>query len=181
MKPAARRAPVPGWLTGRADSGGIPALLERLSAELAVSAIDELWLFPTRRLTGFESTVVALSLYTDEPDRRRVVTAHFKATRNKRGEATVETRVDEQAVAPADRLTRVIDGVLRRLGDDLASSPHSARISGQPERYEALIEALASGSDLEEALERVRQRPAAAHTAESAADGAANDTAEGAP
>jgi hypothetical protein len=184
MKAAARPAPVPGWLTGRADSGGIPALLERLSRELAVSRIDELWLFPTRRLTGFESTVLVLSLYTDETDRRRVVTAHFKAIRNKRGEATVETRLEEQAVAPADRLIRVIDGVLRRLGDDLAATPQAARISGEPERYEALIEAVASGLDLEEALERVRERPApgeAGHTDDDASADQTRDTARQEP
>ncbi len=162
MKAAARRPerrPVPGWLTGRADTGGLPALLERLAVTVAVTTIDELWLFPTRRLSGFESTVLVLSLYTDQHDRRRVATVHFKAMRNKRGEATVETVLEDHAVAPADRLTRVIDGVLRRLGDDLAATPQTARISGEVERYQALIESLASGIDQEEALERVRERP----------------------
>jgi hypothetical protein len=157
---APKAPPAPSWLIGRADSGGVPALLERLSASVPIDSIDELWLFPTRRLTGVESTVLVLSLYTDEHDRRRVATVHFKATRNKRGEATVETVLEDHAVAPADRLTRVIDGVLRRLGDDLSSTPRAARISGEDERYEALIEAIASNIELEDALERVRERPA---------------------
>ena len=123
-----------------------------------VTTIDELWLFPTRRLAGFESTVLVLSLYTEVHDRRRVATLHFKVVRNKRGEATVETALEDHAVAPADRLTRVIDGVLRRLGDDLAATPQTARISGEPERFAALIESLASGTELEEALENVRER-----------------------
>ena len=156
---APKAPPAPSWLTGRADTGGVPALLERLSSTIPIANIDELWLFPTRRLTGVESTVLVLSLYTDEHDRRRVATVHFKATRNKRGEATVETLLEDHAVAPADRLTRVIDGVLRRLGDDLSSSPRAARISGETERYEALIEAIASNIELEDALERVRERP----------------------
>jgi hypothetical protein len=156
---ARNRPPVPGWLTGRADTGGLPALLGRLAHELSVTTIDEVWMFPTRRLSGFESTVIVLSLYADEHDRRHVVTAHFKAMRNKRGEATIEMALEDHAVAPADRLIRVIDGVLRRLGDDLAATPQAARISGEEERYQALIEASASGIDLEEALERVRERP----------------------
>ena len=159
---APKAPPAPSWLTGRADTGGVPALLERLSSTIPIANIDELWLFPTRRLTGVESTVLVLSLYTDEHDRRRVATVHFKATRNKRGEATVETLLEDHAVAPADRLTRVIDGVLRRLGDDLSSSPRAARISGETERYEALIEAIASNIELEDALERVRERPGTA-------------------
>jgi hypothetical protein len=150
--------PPPAWLVGRADSGGVPALLQRLPATVPPTTIDELWLFPTRRLAGYESTVVVLSLYVDQTDRRHVVTVHFKATRNKRGEATVESVLDDHAVAPADRLTRVIDGVLRRLGDDLSATPQTARISGEVERFEALIEAVASNIDIEEALERVRER-----------------------
>ena len=147
-----RRPPPPGWLTGRADTGGLPALLERLALVVPVNTIDELWLFPTRRLAGFESTVLVLSLYTDTHDRRRVATLHFKAVRNKRGEATVEHVLEDHAVAPADRLTRVIDGVLRRLGDDLAATPQTARISG------------------EEALETVRERTRGATELGSMAD-----------
>jgi hypothetical protein len=160
------------WLTGRADTGGIPALLERLAVSLPPESVDELWLFPTRRLSGVESTVIVLSLYTDESERRRVATVHFRATRNKKGEATVETTLEDHAVAPADRLTRVIDGVLRRLGDDLSATPRSARISGEPERWEALIESFASGLELDEALERVRANPvrAAAPPADVVAD-----------
>ena len=161
MKARAPKPPAPSWLTGRADTGGLPALLERLAATVPVPSIDELWLFPTRRIVGVESTVVVLSRYTDETDRRRVETVHFKATRNKRGEAAVETLLQDHAVAPADRLTRVIDGVLRRLGDDLSASPRAARISGESERWEALIESIASNIELEEALERVRERPVA--------------------
>ena len=150
---------MPSWLTGRADTGGVPALLERLAATVPVDSIDELWLFPTRRIAGVESTVLVLSRYTDLTDRRRVETVHFKASRNKRGEAIVETLLQDHADAPADRLTRVIDGVLRRLGDDLAATPRAARISGEVERWEALIESIASGLEFEEALERVRERP----------------------
>jgi hypothetical protein len=152
------RPPAPAWLVGRADSGGVPALLQRLPTTVPPTTIDELWLFPTRRLAGYESTVIVLSLYVDQTDRRRVVTVHFKAVRNKRGEATVESVLEEHAVAPADRLTRVIDGVLRRLGDDMSATPQTARISGEEERFEALIEGVASNIDIEEALERVRER-----------------------
>jgi len=145
--------------TAHADAGSIAALLERLNTSVPFESIDELWLFPTRRIAGVESTVVVLALYTDKPDRRRVATAHFKATRNKRGEAKVETDLRDHAIAPADRLTRVIDGVLRRLGDDLSTTPpRSARISAAEDRWLALIEAAASNIELDDALERVRVR-----------------------
>ena len=57
------RAPAPGWLTGRADTGGLPALLERLGSDRAGrKASMSCGSFPTRRLAGFESTVLVLSL-----------------------------------------------------------------------------------------------------------------------
>ena len=149
QKPAA--PPAPSWLTARADSGGVPALLERLVATVPVEAMDEVWIFPTRRMPGFESTVVVLSLFTeDAEDRRRVATAHFKAVRNKRGEATVETILSDHAVAPPDRLERIIDGVLRRLGDDsvLATPPRSAHIRGLAERWTALVQAIEGGQEI---------------------------------
>ncbi len=167
MRARAPKPPAPSWLIGRADEAGLPALLGRLAATVPVDSIDELWLFPTRRIVGVESTVIVLSRYTDETDRRRVETVHFKATRNKRGEPAVETLLQDHAVAPADRLTRVIDGVLRRLGDDLSATPRAARISGEVERWEALIESIASNIDLEEALERVRERPASQQVSDS--------------
>jgi hypothetical protein len=151
-------ASAPAWLSAGVDAGGVPSLLERLATTVPPDSIDELWLFPTRRLSGYESTVIVLSRYTDETDRRRVETVHFKATRNKRGEAQVETVLEDHAVAPADRLTRVIDGVLRRLGDELSAAPRAVRISGDVERWHALVESTSANVELEEALERVRER-----------------------
>ena len=150
--PAASAAPAPSWLTARADSGGVPALLQRLIATVPAETMDEVWIFPTRRMPGFESTVVVLSLFTDDADRRRVATAHFKAVRNKRGEATVETILSDHAVAPPDRLERIIDGVMRRLGDDsvLATPPRSARIRGHAERWTALVQAVEGGQEIPE-------------------------------
>lgn len=132
----------PSWLTGKADAGSLPALLEGLAPRLDVSTIDDLYLFPTRRVQGTESTVFVFSVH-DAEDRRRVLTAHLRATRNKRGEPTIETNVDEHATAPAERIPRVIEGVLKRLSEDFAATPPShCRIEGDPERWRALIDQL---------------------------------------
>jgi hypothetical protein len=145
----------PSWLTGKADAASLPALMEQLGTQIDPSAVDELWLFPTRRVAGVESTVFVLSLLEPE-ERRRVITAHMRATRSKRGEPTIETKLDEHATAPAERLPRVIEGVLKRLSDDYASTPPShARIECSPERWHAVIEVLTSakpGEPLAETL-----------------------------
>jgi hypothetical protein len=76
---------------------------------------------------------------------RRVITAELRATRNKRGEPAIETRLNEHAIAPAERIPRVIDGVLRRMSEDFAATPPShARIEQSLERWRALIDVLTS-------------------------------------
>ena len=146
---------VPSWLTGKADAASLPALLEGLTPQIDVSAIDELYLFPTRRVQGVESTVFVFSVH-DAEDRRRVMTAHLRATRNKRGEPAIETKLDEHAIAPAERIPRVIEGVLRRLSEEFAATPPShCRIERSEQRWRELIQYLTSvpkGQSLPEEL-----------------------------
>ena len=132
----------PTWLTGKADGASLPVLLEGLAPRIDVSTIDELYVFPTRRVQGVESTVFVFSVHEPE-ERRRVITAHLRATRNKRGEPTIETKLDEHATTPPERVPRVIEGVLKRLSEDFAATPPShCRIDRSPERWHALIEQL---------------------------------------
>jgi hypothetical protein len=138
-KPQANR---PSWLTGKADAASMAALAESLGTQIDTSAVDELWLFPTRRAAGVESTVFVLSMHEPD-DRRRVLTAHVRVIRNKRGEPAIETKLDEHATAPTERVPRVIEGVLRRLGDDFASIPPSrAHIDCKAERWKEVVEVL---------------------------------------
>lgn len=132
----------PSWLTGKADAASLPVLMEALAPRVEPTSIDELYVFPTRRVQGVESTVFVFSLH-DEEDRRRVITAEMRATRNKRGEPAIETKLNEHAIAPAERIPRVIEGVLKRLSEDFAATPPShARIERSLERWAALIEVL---------------------------------------
>lgn len=134
----------PSWLVGKADAASLPALLEGLGPRVGVATIDELYVFPTRRVQGVESTVFVFSVH-DAEDRRRVITAHLRATRNKRGEPSIDTKLDEHATTPAERIPRVIEGVLKRLSEDFAATPPShARIEGSPERWRSLIDQLTS-------------------------------------
>lgn len=134
----------PSWLTGKADAASLPALLEGLGPRIDVTTIDEMYLFPTRRVQGTESTVFVFSLHENQ-DNRRVITAHLRATRNKRGEPAIETNLIEHAIAPAERIPRVIEGVLKRLNEEFATTPPShCRIHGSPERWRELIDVLTS-------------------------------------
>lgn len=131
----------PSWLTAKADAAGLPALIEKLGTQVDPATVDELWVFPTQRSAGVESTVFVVSVH-EEDDRRRVLTSHVRTTRNKRGEPTVEMKVDEQAIAPAERIPRVIEGVLKRMDDFTATPPSYARIGTDPQRWTQLVEVL---------------------------------------
>jgi hypothetical protein len=130
------------WVNTEPDDGALPALLQRMEAQLPADALDALWIFPTRRTSSVESTVVVAACREADAERRRVYTAHFTVLRDKKGKPTVQERLQEHATAPADALARVVSGVVRRLGDEAAQPPRHERIEGDPDRFDALIREL---------------------------------------
>lgn len=121
------------------DEGAVHALLQRLVTQLPVDSLDALWIFPTRRAASVESTVIVASCRDADPDRRRIFTARFMVQRDKKGRAQVEDQLLEHATAPADAMTRVVDGVVRRLGDEAARPPRHEIIDADHPRFDALI------------------------------------------
>ena len=131
------------WVNAGQDDGALHALLQRLPAVLPVDTMDVLWLLPTRRAGNVESTVIEVAAFAENPERRRVLTAHFRVTRNNRGQGTVEERVDEHALAPLDALPRVVEGVVRRVGEEVGDAPpREVTLAGDAEAWAALIEEL---------------------------------------
>ncbi|MEX0891107.1 MAG: hypothetical protein WEB88_02975 [Gemmatimonadota bacterium] len=131
------------WVNAGEDEGALHALLQRLPAVLPVDTMDVLWLFPTRRAGNVESTVIVVAAFAEHAERRRVLTAHFRVTRNHRGQGTVEERVDEHALAPVDALPRVVEGVVRRVGDEVGDAPpREVTLAGNAGAWATLIEEL---------------------------------------
>jgi hypothetical protein len=120
------------------DEGALPALLRRIAARVTPDAIDGIWIFPTRRGNGAESTVIAISAFDQDRTRRRVGAVRFLVTRDRKGAATVTEKLDEYASAPPDAVPRIIDGVLRRLEHE--------RIEGNPARWDVMLARLADPS-----------------------------------
>jgi hypothetical protein len=122
------------------DDGAAWALLGRLAEQLPVETIDSLWLFPTRRASGVESTVVVISVFDpDNEMRRRVGAVRWLVTRDRRGAATVNQEMHEYATAPADALQRVVDGVMRRLGDVTRDPPRAVDLRGDAGVWDELL------------------------------------------
>ena len=116
------------WVNTQPDAGALHALLLTLPGRVPIADLDELWIFPTRRIAVGESTVVVLSLFDEDPDRRRVMTARFTVSRDKKGVAKVADKIDEYGTAPLEAVTRVVDGVVRRLGEDVEQPPRREHI-----------------------------------------------------
>ncbi len=119
------------------------ALLVSLASRVSTHALDELWIFPPRANSRSESALVVVSAFHDDADRRRILTARYKATRQANNQFIVEESLVEHAVAPVDRIERIIEGVIRRLDDDLAQlAPVPARIHGETEKWTALLDSI---------------------------------------
>jgi len=130
------------------------AALEGVVRHLPATALDELWIFPPRRHGEVESVVVVAAAFVpDDAERRRILTSHLTARRDdlkkaarKRGAKAIEPIVVEQGEAPAERIGRVVDGVMRRLDEELAAlAPRPVKIGGEEARWEELIAELAAG------------------------------------
>jgi hypothetical protein len=126
------------WANIGDDAGAPHALLARLVEHVPVALIDQLWIFPPRRITAGESTVVVAGVF-DDADRRRVLTARFTVLRNRRGEASVSAAFDEHGTALSAAIPRIIQGVLRRLGEDTSAEPQHVAIGGQQKQWHALL------------------------------------------
>lgn len=130
------------WANTEPDAGAPHALLERLAQRVPPTAIDEIWIFPTRRIAIGESTVFVVAASQEDPERRRVITARYAVSRSNKGVATVQEKIDEHGTAPVSAVTRIIQGVLRRMGEEGEQQPRTVPIERDLERWWTLVEEL---------------------------------------
>lgn len=123
--------PAQKWVNAGPDEGALHALLDRIVEHIPREQIDVLWIFPTRIAGGVESTVIVIAAFDADAERRTVATAHFRVTRDRRGRASVALQMQEHGTAPIGATQRVVDGVLRRLGDEVGrEAPRRVEITG---------------------------------------------------
>jgi hypothetical protein len=117
----------------------IPRVLIRLRDQLGLASIDRMWIFPPVRRGRREQGLVAVSTFLDDiEDRRSMVTVAYVAEHTGRG-ITVTPSLTREGDAPPDRFPTVIDGVVRRSGDELGE-PREIEIDGSAARFEELLE-----------------------------------------
>ena len=115
----------------------LPRTLRMLAGRLGVDQIDRLWIFPPLIRGRREWGLVAASVYTADRERRRLVNAPYSAERT--GQVlSMHSDLNEQGEAPPDLLPRVMDGVVRRAGDELGE-PREVTLEGRGQAFEELM------------------------------------------
>jgi hypothetical protein len=126
--------------------------------------VDAVWLFPPRRLGARESGVAVLSVLADGGGAlgtRTIHTLHYEAEPQPRGAPVRRDELVEQGTVPAERVDRIIEGVLRRL--DRAETPEVRDTRGEAAAWAALLAALRGGAvdgDNQESLSSGKSEPA---------------------
>lgn len=134
------------------DEPGVPEALPRavreLGRRLGARAIDRLWIFPPLIRGRQEWGLVAASCF-DGQTARRLVTARYAAQRTGKG-LYLDTGLLDQGIAPANRLPRVMEGVVRR-GPASLGGPRVVDVGGDAEAFNAFMEDF-GGEPFEEAV-----------------------------
>lgn len=136
---ARRPSPTP-WVSATDDGPGVPEALPRtlrdLGGRLGAAAIDRLWIFPPMVRGRREWGLVAASCF-DGRTARRLVTARYDSQRTGKG-LYFGVQFLDQGVAPADRLPRVMEGVVRR-GPAPLGGPRVVEVGGDSDAFDALM------------------------------------------
>lgn len=127
----------------------IPATLRFIEERLGVERLERVWLFPPLKNGRRERGLVAVACFVQGEERRRLYTAPYGAERTGQG-LTVDPELLEEGVASADRLSRVMEGVVGRSELDLGD-PREVELGGDPEGFRDLLE------ELEAAVPEVRE------------------------
>ncbi|HET6764298.1 MAG TPA: hypothetical protein VFH27_11520, partial [Longimicrobiaceae bacterium] len=133
----------------------LAAALAAVSDRIPPERIDQAWLFPPRTLGEKESGLAVLTLYP-LPDstspvapagdgRREVWTLQYEAERVKGGKTNRTDTLLEQATVPAGLLTRIVDGVVRRMGEG-AHAPDVRDVEGRMDVWTELLAELGVSS-----------------------------------
>ncbi len=126
----------------RAEDPGVPEALPRtlvhLREQLGVDDMDRVWVFPPLKRGRRERGLVVVSLHLeDDPERRRLVTVSYSAERTGM-ELKVEPAFTEEGNAPPEMLPRVMEGVVRRAGENHTDA-REVEIGREAGSFDALL------------------------------------------
>ncbi|HYW08133.1 MAG TPA: hypothetical protein VE913_14315 [Longimicrobium sp.] len=103
--------------------------------------MDQLWTFPPRTSGARESGLAVLALFAERDARgaRRVLlTLRYDAESLRGGKTRRTDALVEEGTVPAERLDRIVDGMVRRLGGG-TETPEVHQVGGDVERWVRLL------------------------------------------
>ena len=127
----------------------LAAALVAAEAHTPPETVDQVWIFPRRVQGARESGLAVLALFA-APDargpRRALHTLRYEAESLRGGRSRRVDARQEEGTVPADRLDRIVDGIVRRLGGG-TETPEVRDVRGDPVAWRRLVADLAGTLD----------------------------------
>ena len=116
------------------------AALASVADRIPPERVEQVWLFPPRRVGAKESGLAVLVVTAeDDADAGRTIwTVRYDAETGKGGKTTAAHALEEQGTVPPDRVGRIVDGVVRRLEAE-SDAPDVRELAGDAAEWRALL------------------------------------------
>ena len=132
--------PLPAPAERDARNPLLGAALASVTDRIPPERVEQVWLFPPRRVGAKESGLAVLVVTAeDEADAGRTIwTVRYDAETGKGGKTVAENTLEEQGTVPPDRVGRIVDGVARRLEAE-SDAPDVRELVGDAAEWRALL------------------------------------------
>jgi hypothetical protein len=117
------------------------AALASVSDRIPPERVEQVWLFPPRRVGARESGLAVLVVAAEDAAEagRTIWTVRYDAETGKGGKtAAAAHALEEQGTVPLDRVGRIVDGVVRRLEAE-SDAPDVRELAGHAAEWRALL------------------------------------------
>jgi hypothetical protein len=116
------------------------AALASVADRIPPERVEQVWLFPPRRVGAKESglAVLVVTAQDDADAGRTIWTVRYDAETGKGGKTTAAHALEEQGTVPPDRVGRIVDGVVRRLEAE-SDAPDVRELAGDAAEWRALL------------------------------------------
>jgi len=118
------------------------AALAAVADRIPPERVEQVWLFPPRRVGAKESGLAVLVVTTEDEGgdagRRTIWTVRYDAETGRGGKVEAAHALEEQGAVPPDRVARIVDGVARRLEAE-SDAPDVRELAGDPAEWRALL------------------------------------------
>ena len=116
------------------------AALASVAGRIPSARVEQVWLFPPRRVGAKESGLAVLVVTSgDDADPGRTIwTVRYDAETGRGGKTESAHALEEQGTVPPDRVGRIVDGVVRRLEAE-SDAPDVRELAGDPTAWRALL------------------------------------------